>query len=200
MFISLAALVSLAVPILAISVWLGPIGRCFNHMLALEQVGFDVDREQTPDTKIPISAYIMAYIRAARNTGRLMLREGRDLVLQRVFGPSRKLGQNLLVINYYHGHSWHQALVKHTGSISPVLKVEAGRLDTLFPAGEPKLINITDEIKPLLGPDGRCWGQRLTPHDLGYTFLVFDLFRLDGILEPIRVDEHQDIATILEAY
>ena len=195
MSIHLAVLGGLILPTLLLGcVVNSPIERIFDHMLLLGAITM-------PEERNSVCGCVKAYARAAWKTGAVLVNSARRMTLEQLFGPTRKLGSHLLVVSYYHAGQWHQALVKHNTGISHVLKVEADSLDIVPPrplTGRAELVEVTAEIKPLLGPAEDCWGQTLTPADLGYQSLLFDVFH-GGVRSSVTVNGHEDIASALKA-
>lgn len=174
----LAIIMSLALPgIIALVKNYTPIGNilsAYNVLLACEPA---------PDDSIWTSC--KRHINVLRNGINGIMSYTQQSILEKLFGPARKIKPGLLAVSYYHEGKWYQALVEHKHSPTRVRSVWH------------HTSNITEKIKPLLGPDEKCWYKRLTPRDLGYDdFLVFELLDYRG-LTAFRIHADEDIGFCL---
>ena len=95
-----------------------------------------------------------------------------------------------------------EALVKSTSSATSVVRIDA----ECKPGAECKdqntcgfiagTLNVTDEVKQLLGPSEDCFGYTLCPNDLGYNSLVINFLK-DGRASNIKIERTEDIGTAL---
>jgi hypothetical protein len=158
-----------------------------------------INRRISPD--VTMADTLKLHAKAATTTASTVASWTSKAVFERVFGPKRKIG-DLLVVSYYHSGAWREALVKSTSSATSVVRIDA----ECKPGAECKdpntcgfiagTLNVTDEVKQLLGPSEDCFGYTLCPNDLGYNSLVINFLK-DGRASSIKIERTEDIGTAL---
>jgi hypothetical protein len=83
---------------------------------------------------------------------------------------SKKIGNHILAIPYFHHDRWHYALVPSKTGANTILKITSEGID------------VTEEILKYLGPDENFYGQSVTPSMLKYEELVIYVMGSDGLV------------------
>ena len=103
------------------------------------------------------------------NTFITLIRYNYELFLSMILSP-KKMGDNVLLINYYYGNKWYSIPIQHKmSSATRILKVtttvsnKEGNTDTL---------DVTEKIRKYLGPDENFYNQHITPTMIGYNNLT----------------------------
>lgn len=99
----------------------------------------------------------------ARTIAEMKIRSGFNALF------SKKVGDHILAIPYFHHDRWHYALVPSKRSSNNVLRITSGGAD------------VTEEVLKYMGPEENFYGQRVTPSMLGHGELVIYVMGSEGV-------------------
>ena len=118
---------------------------------------------------------IKLHVQTGVETGKTLAKYKYQRFMNQYYTP-KKIGEHLIVLPYYFGGTWWNALVQHSSKTSNVIKITCTYPDS----SDPK--DVTNEIKPVMGPSEDFYGQRITPEQLGYPRLTFTRL-VDGAVQ-----------------
>lgn len=129
-------------------------------------------KESKLDTKIDKRyVKIRVNIESAFETMKIIGKLKYQNLLQYLYAPTRLQSSHLYVFNYYLGGKWYKALVNHQEKVAKGYKITTSEIN-----GD--VINVTEGVRPYMGPADDFYQCRVTPIMLGFNNLTFEYFAL----------------------